>query len=61
MLKIGLEHIPEPYRSVASTLLNTLQKMLGSNLISLVVYGSVAGGGEERQRPRYTNSSRRAA
>lgn len=44
MLKIGLEHIPEPYRSVASSLLTTLQKMLGNNLISILVYGSVARG-----------------
>lgn len=39
-----LERIKEPYRSLLSSLLNELLAYFGDNLVSFVVYGSVARG-----------------
>lgn len=44
MVKKGLEHIIEPYRSIICKLLDNLLSALGDNLVSLIVYGSVARG-----------------
>ena len=40
----GLEHVNEPYRTVIERLLNELLKVFRDDLISVVVYGSVARG-----------------
>ncbi|MEM0011313.1 MAG: nucleotidyltransferase domain-containing protein [Candidatus Bathyarchaeia archaeon] len=42
------ERIGEPYRSLLSRLLNALLAHFGDNLVSLVVYGSVARGSARR-------------
>ena len=44
MFKRGVEHLAEPYRVVVSRLLDALLSLYGDNLVSLVVYGSVARG-----------------
>jgi len=44
MFKKGLENIEEPYRSLVKDLLNTLLLVFKDNLVSVVVYGSVARG-----------------
>jgi len=44
----GVGHLAEPYRSVASRLLDALLSLYGDNLVSLVVYGSVARGRARR-------------
>ena len=44
MFRKGLEHLPEPYRSLISRLLGELLRLLNGRLKSLVVYGSVARG-----------------
>ncbi len=44
MFKRGVEHLAEPYRGVVSRLLDALLSLYGDNLVSLVVYGSVARG-----------------
>lgn len=44
MVKKGLEHIAEPYKNIICKLLDELLFALGDNLVSLIVYGSVARG-----------------
>ncbi|MBC7091480.1 MAG: nucleotidyltransferase domain-containing protein [Nitrososphaeria archaeon] len=44
MFKTGLENIEEPYRSLIKDLLNTLFLIFKDDLVSLIVYGSVARG-----------------
>jgi len=44
MFKKGLENLEEPYRSLMEDLLNTLFLVFKDNLVSVVVYGSVARG-----------------
>ncbi len=44
MFRKGLEHVNEPYRTVIERLLNELLKVFRDDLISVVVYGSVARG-----------------
>lgn len=44
MVKKGLEHIAEPYRSLINKLLNALILSLNNRLVSVVVYGSIARG-----------------
>ncbi len=44
MVRKGLEHIVEPYRSLIGKLLDALLFALGERLVSVVVYGSVARG-----------------
>ncbi len=44
MFRKGLEHLPEPYRSLISRLFEELLRLLNDRLKSLVVYGSVARG-----------------
>jgi len=44
VFKRGVEHLAEPYRVVVSRLLDALLSLYGDNLVSLVVYGSVARG-----------------
>jgi len=44
VFKKGMEHLAEPYRVVVSRLLDALLSLYGDNLVSLVVYGSVARG-----------------
>lgn len=41
---MGLERIKEPYRSLIGKLLDALLAYFGENLVSLVVFGSVARG-----------------
>jgi len=47
-VRVGLEHIPEPYREVVRLLLEKLLQVLGDRLVSLAVYGSVARGTPRR-------------
>lgn len=44
MFRKGLEYVNEPYRTVIERLLNELLKVFRDDLISVVVYGSVARG-----------------
>lgn len=44
MVKKGLEHIAEPYRSLINKLLNALILSLNNRLVSVVIYGSIARG-----------------
>ena len=44
MFRKGLEHVNESYRTVIERLLNELLKVFRDDLISVVVYGSVARG-----------------
>ncbi len=44
MFRKGLDFIKEPYRTVIQNLLNSLIRLYGDNLVSLVIYGSVARG-----------------
>jgi len=44
LFRKGLEHVNEPYRTVIERLLNELLKVFRDDLISVVVYGSVARG-----------------
>lgn len=44
MFKTGLENVEEPYRSLIKDLLNTLFLIFKEDLVSLIVYGSVARG-----------------
>jgi predicted nucleotidyltransferase len=46
--KVGEEFLPEPYRRLIKGLLNALLSRWGDNLVSLVVYGSVARGEARR-------------
>jgi len=46
--KVGVEFINEPYRSVIQGLRNALISVWGDNLVSLVVFGSVARGDARR-------------
>ena len=46
--RIGLEHLPEPYRDVVGKLLEGLLATWGEKLVSLVVFGSVARGEARR-------------
>ena len=48
MFRKGLEHVNEPYRTVIERLLNELLKVFRDDLISVVVYGSVARGTARR-------------
>lgn len=48
MFKFGIEHLNSPYREVLSTLLKKLIEHFGDNLISMVVFGSVARGEARR-------------
>ncbi len=48
MFRKGLEHIKEPYRLIISKLLKELLNVFGDDLISVVVYGSVARGDAKR-------------
>ncbi len=43
-MKKGLENIDEPYRSVLGKLLKNLLEVFDENLVSMVVFGSVARG-----------------
>jgi len=47
-VRVGLEHIPEPYREVVRVLLDRLLQVMGCRLVSLAVYGSVARGTPRR-------------
>ncbi|ABL78794.1 nucleotidyltransferase domain-containing protein [Thermofilum pendens] len=47
-MKFGVEHIPEPYRALVVGLLESLLRLYGGSLVSLVVYGSVARGSPRR-------------
>jgi hypothetical protein len=44
MVKVGLEHLNEPHRSLVKKMLDLLIKVFSDRLVSLVVYGSVARG-----------------
>ena len=44
MFRKGLEYVNEPYRTVIERLLNELLKVFRDDLVSVVVYGSVARG-----------------
>ncbi|MCX8189101.1 MAG: nucleotidyltransferase domain-containing protein [Nitrososphaeria archaeon] len=44
MYRKGIEHIMEPYRSLMKDLLNALVIVFKENLVSVIVYGSVARG-----------------
>jgi len=44
LFRKGLEYVNEPYRTVIERLLNELLKVFRDDLISVVVYGSVARG-----------------
>ena len=44
MFKQGLKYIQEPYRGLINELLKSLKEILGDNLISLSIFGSVARG-----------------
>jgi len=46
--KLRLEDIKEPYRSLIERLLSLLLSKLGENLISVVIYGSVARGSAQK-------------
>jgi len=46
--KKGLEHLNEPYRTVLRKLLNSLLEVFHENLISLIVFGSIARGDYRR-------------
>ncbi|ADN51472.1 nucleotidyltransferase family protein [Vulcanisaeta distributa] len=48
MFRKGLDFIKEPYRTVIQNLLNSLIRLYGDNLVSLVIYGSVARGVQRR-------------
>lgn len=48
MFRRGLDSIKEPYRSVIQNLLNSLIRLYGDNLVSLIIYGSVARGNPRR-------------
>jgi predicted nucleotidyltransferase len=48
LFKKGLEHIAEPYRSVVKRLVEELNNVFGPDLVSVVVYGSVARGEARR-------------
>jgi len=48
LFRKGLEHVNEPYRTVIERLLNELLKVFRDDLISVVVYGSVARGTARR-------------
>ncbi|MCD6114152.1 MAG: nucleotidyltransferase domain-containing protein [Thermoprotei archaeon] len=48
MWRKGLENLDEPYRSVLGKLLSLLLEVFGENLVSLVVFGSVARGDYRR-------------
>ena len=43
-MKIGFEHVAEPYRSVLMALLDALLRTWGDKLVSLVLFGSIARG-----------------
>jgi len=44
LFRKGLEYVNEPYRTVIERLLNELLKVFRDDLVSVVVYGSVARG-----------------
>lgn len=44
MYRKGIEHIVEPYRSLVENLLNALFLIFKDNLVSVIIYGSVARG-----------------
>ncbi|MEM1986312.1 MAG: nucleotidyltransferase domain-containing protein [Nitrososphaeria archaeon] len=44
MYRKGIEHIMEPYRSLMEDLLNALILVFKDNLVSVIIYGSVARG-----------------
>ncbi len=46
--RIGVEHLAEPYRSLVAKLLDSMLREWGENLVSLVVFGSVARGDARR-------------
>ena len=48
MFRVGIDYIQEPYRTVVRELLRVLIGLYGDNLVSLVVYGSVARGSARR-------------
>ncbi|BDR93463.1 nucleotidyltransferase domain-containing protein [Vulcanisaeta souniana] len=48
MFRKGLDFIKEPYRTVIQNLLNSLIRLYGDNLVSLVIYGSVARGNQRK-------------
>ncbi|MCC6062332.1 MAG: nucleotidyltransferase domain-containing protein [Desulfurococcales archaeon] len=48
MFKKGIQYIAEPYRSVVKNLVDELINVFGSDLVSVVVYGSVARGDARR-------------
>jgi len=48
MWRKGLEGLDEPYRSVLGKLLNSLLEVFGENLVSLVIFGSIARGDYRR-------------
>jgi len=43
-LKLGLNHIPEPYKSIVELVFKNLLNVFKDDLISFVIYGSVARG-----------------
>jgi predicted nucleotidyltransferase len=47
-LRVGVEHLNEPYRTLVLSLLEALLKVWGERLVSLVVFGSVARGEARR-------------
>ncbi len=44
MVRVGLSHVPEPYRDLVEGLLEALMEILDGGLVSVVVFGSVARG-----------------
>jgi len=44
LFKRGIQYITEPHRSVVKSLVDELVNVFGSDLVSVVVYGSVARG-----------------
>jgi len=44
LVRVGLSHVPEPYRDLVEGLLEALREILDGGLVSVVVFGSVARG-----------------
>jgi len=42
--RVGIEHLPQPYRRLVAALLQSMLRRWGSNLVSLLVFGSVTRG-----------------
>ncbi len=43
-MKVGLDHVIEPYRTLLKALLDALLRVWKDNLVSLVLFGSIARG-----------------